>query len=139
MSLSLRITILLSIGLSGCVSAPLGGAKEKSVHGTIASGKRTRIGTQAFVKGDCTFEAYPYTHVEVASSHGTIEIVHEEVRVKFEADSSASVCSNRPVQGSAVYYTPNPGYTGPDHFSLRGTGMRTGKVYDLTYDINVVK
>ncbi|MBN8950378.1 MULTISPECIES: hypothetical protein [unclassified Rhizobium] len=136
------LALLLGAGmaLSGCVSAPIGGAKQTEAKGSIRAGKRTEVLSVSFLKQDCTFASYPYTAVVKPSSHGKVDITRGTVKAHFPSDDPMHMCNGKPAQGTLVYYTPNAGFTGNDQFTLRMTGLNAANgVADHTVKIRVVK
>ncbi|MEZ2222288.1 Ig-like domain-containing protein [Rhizobium sp. RCC_161_2] len=128
------------MALSGCVSAPIGGAKQIQFSGKVAPGKKTRITSASLVKQDCTFASFPYTGIIKQPARGKIDIEHGPVASKFSKDSTAYMCSGRTVQGNIIFYTPNPGFVGTDQFTVRLTGLNTdGTVQDGTFVVHVGK
>jgi hypothetical protein len=125
--------------LSGCAGLPDPTAKVRETKATAVSGKRTKISSTAHIKADCEFAGYPYTAAIKQPAHGKIEVVHEEVRVHYPKDGPGYVCSGKPVQGNAVYYTPDPGYTGTDQFTIRLSALRVARVDDDNVTVTVVK
>jgi hypothetical protein len=136
------LSAFLSAGmaLSGCVSAPIGGAKQSQFSGRIAPGKKTRITGASLVKPDCTFAGFPYTGIIKQPTHGRIDIEHGPVAAKFPKGSNAYFCSGKSVQGNNIFYTSNPGFVGTDQFTARLTGLNTdGTVQDRTFVVHVGK
>ena len=136
------LALLLGAGmaLSGCVSAPIGGAKQTEAKGSIRAGKRTEVLSVSFLKQDCTFASYPYTAVVKPSSHGKVDITRGTVKAHFPSDDPMHMCNGKPAQGTLVYYTPNAGFTGNDQVTLRMTGLNAANgVADHTVKIRVVK
>lgn len=136
------LSAFLSAGmaLSGCVSAPIGGAKQSQFSGRAAPGKKTRITGASLVKPDCTFAGFPYTGIIKQPAHGRIDIEHGPVAAKFPKGSNAYFCSGKSVQGNNIFYTSNPGFVGTDQFTARLTGLNTdGTVQDRTFVIHVGK
>ena len=136
------LALLLGAGmaLSGCVSAPIGGAKQTEAKGSIRAGKRTEVLSVSFLKQDCTFASYPYTAVVKPSSHGKVDITRGTVKAHFPSDDPMHMCNGKPAQGTLVYYTPNAGFTGNDQFTLRMTGLNAANgVADHTVKIRVDK
>ncbi|WFU02636.1 hypothetical protein QA648_02290 [Rhizobium sp. CB3171] len=130
--ISLSAFLGIGLTLSGCVGTPIDGTKQNQYSHRAISGKKTALGMVASVKRDCTFDAYPYTGIIKQPSHG-------KVRVKYDKDSDAYVCSGKPVEGTTVYYTSDPGFTGTDQFTLRMTVLYANKVSDENLTIQVVK
>ncbi|NLS17891.1 hypothetical protein HGP16_15110 [Rhizobium sp. P40RR-XXII] len=138
--ISLGLFLSATMAFSGCVSAPIGGAKQSQFSRQIAPGKKTKITSASLVKQDRTFAGFPYTGVVKAPAHGKIEVEHGPVAAKFPKDSNAYLCSGKAVQGNIVYYTPNPGFSGTDQFTMRLTGLNTdGTVQDGTFIVHVGK
>jgi hypothetical protein len=137
--ISLRAFIGIGVALSGCVSTPLDGAKQNQYSHRAISGKKTALGMAASVKRDCTFNSYPYTGILKQPSHGKVTFEHGPVRVKYDKDSDVYICSGKPVEGTTVYYTSDPGFTGTDQFTLRMTVLYANKVNDENLTIQVVK
>lgn len=138
--ISLGLMLAAGMALSGCVGTPIGGAKQSHFSGSAAPGKKTKITSTSLVKQDCTFAGFPYTGVIKQPAHGKVDIEHGPVTAKFSKDSTAYLCSGKTVQGNIVYYTPNPGFSGTDQFTLRLTGLNTdGTVQDGTFTVHVGK
>ncbi|MGV1835042.1 hypothetical protein ACQZ6C_09795 [Rhizobium rhizogenes] len=136
------LSAFLSVGmaLSGCVSAPIGGAKQSQFSGRVAPGKKTRITGASLVKPDCTFAGFPYTGIIKQPAHGKVEVEHGPVAAKFPKGSNAYFCSGKSVQGNNIFYTSNPGFVGTDQFTARLTGLNTdGTVQDRTFVVHVGK
>lgn len=132
--------VSMGLMLSGCVSAPIGGAKQTEAKGSIRAGKRIQVGGVSFLKPDCTFASYPYTAVVKPSSHGKIDITHGPVRANFPKDEPMHVCNGKQAEGTIVFYTPNPGFTGNDQFTIRMTALNASNgVIDHTVSVRVVK
>ena len=138
--MSLGLILGAGLALSGCVSAPLGGAKQSQFSGHIAPGKKTKITSASLVKQDCTFAGFPYTGVVKPPAHGKVDIEHGPVVAKFPKDSTAYLCTGKTVQGNNIFYTPKPGFAGTDQFTIRLTGLHTdGTVQDGTFIVHVGK
>ncbi len=138
--ISLGLLLGAGMALSGCVSAPIGGARQTETKGSIRAGKRTEVISVSFLKPDCTFSSYPYTAVVKPSSHGKVEITHGTVKAHFPNDEPMHMCNGKPAQGTVVYYTPDAGFTGNDQFTLRMTGLNAANgVAEHTMKIRVVK
>lgn len=138
--ISLGLFLGVGMALSGCVSAPISGAKQTQFSKRIAPGTKTKITGASIVKQDCTFAALPYTGIIKPPAHGKVDVEHGPVAAKFAKESPAFVCSGRPVQGNNIFYTPNPGFVGTDQFTVRLTGLNTdGKVQDATFVLHVGK
>lgn len=137
-SFALIFTASASLLLAGCVDMAVGDKISES-KATAISGKKTKISATANIKADCEFSSYPYTAAIKPPAHGKIEVEHEEVRVEYPKDSIAYICSNKPVQGNAVYYTPDPGFTGTDEFTLRLSALHSSGVQDRKVTVRVVK
>ncbi|GES42485.1 hypothetical protein RsS62_17370 [Rhizobium dioscoreae] len=138
--ISLGLILTAGVALSGCVGTPIGGAKQSHFSGSVAPGKKTKITSTSLVKQDCTFAGFPYTGVIKQPAHGKVDVEHGPVAAKFPKDSNAYLCSGKTVQGNIVYYTPNPGFSGTDQFTLRLAGLNTdGTVQDGTFTVHVGK
>ncbi|HEY0122231.1 MAG TPA: hypothetical protein VGC14_10820 [Rhizobium sp.] len=138
--ISLGAFIGIGMSLSGCVSAPIGGAKQSQFAVRAASGKKTPITSTSLVKPDCTFGGFPYTGIIKPPAHGKIDIEHGPVRSKYDKDSIAFICSGKPVKGNIIFYTSDPGFVGTDQFTVRLSGLNTdGTVQDGTFMIRVGK
>lgn len=138
--ISLGLFLGIGVALSGCVSAPIGGAKQIQFSTRIAPGKKTKITGASLVKQDCTFASFPYTGIIKPPAHGKVEVEHGPVAAKFPKDSPAHVCSGKTVQGNNIFYTSNPGFVGTDQFTVRLTGLNTdGTVQDGTFVVHVGK
>lgn len=138
--ISMGLLLGAATALSGCVSAPIGGAKQSQHSRQISMGKKTKMSSAFLVKHDCTFAAFPYTGVVKPPAHGKVDVEHGLVTAKFPKDSNAFLCSGKMVQGNIIYYTPNPGFSGADQFTMRMTGLNTdGTVTDDTFVIRVGK
>ncbi|NTF41119.1 MULTISPECIES: hypothetical protein [Rhizobium] len=138
--ISLGLFLGIGVALSGCVSAPIGGAKQSHFSSRIAPGKKTKITSTSLVKQDCTFAGFPYTGVVKEPAHGKVDVEHGPVAAKFAKDSPAFICSGKTVQGNIIFYTPNPGFAGTDQFTIRLTGLNTdGTVQDGTFVVHVGK
>ncbi|MGV1761259.1 hypothetical protein ACQZ6F_13040 [Rhizobium sp. A22-96] len=138
--ISLGLFLGIGVALSGCVSAPIGGAKQTEAKGSIRAGKRTQVLSVSFLKPDCTFASYPYTAVVKPSTHGKIEITHGTVKAHFPSDDPMHLCNGKPAEGTTVYYTPDAGFSGEDQFTIRMTGLNAANgVADHTIKIRVVK
>ncbi len=136
--ISLGLILTAGVALSGCVGTPIGGAKQSHFSGSVAPGKKTKITSTSLVKQDCTFAGFPYTGVIKQPAHGKVDVEHGPVAAKFPKDSNAYLCSGKTVQGNIVYYTPNPGFSGTDQFTLRLAGLNTdGTVQDGTFTVHV--
>lgn len=137
----IHLSAFLSVGmaLSGCVSAPLAGTKQNQYSHKVISGKKTALGMTASVKRDCTFNSYPYAAVIKQPSHGKVTFEHGTVHVKYDKDSDAYMCSGKPVEGTTVYYTSDPGFTGTDEFTMRLTVLYASSVSDESVTLKVVK
>ena len=126
--------------LSGCVSAPIGGAKQNSQTVKVISGKKTAVGSSSLVKQDCTFASYPYNGVVKPPAHGKLDIEHGTTHPRFAKDSMAYLCSNKAVNGNIIYYTSNPGFVGSDQYTLRVTGLNSANpLEDENVSVKVVK
>jgi hypothetical protein len=138
--MSLSLLLGAGMALSGCVGAPIGGAKQSQFSRQIAPGKKTKITSASLVKQDCTFAGFPYTGVVKPPAHGKIDVEHGPVAANFPKGSPAYVCSGKSVQGNVIYYTPNPGFSGIDQFTMRLTGLNTdGTVQDGMFTVHVGK
>lgn len=137
--ISLGLFLGIGVALSGCVSAPIGGAKQDQYSHRVISGKKTALGMASSVKRDCTFNSYPYTAVVKQPSHGKVTFEHGTVHVKYDKDSDAYICSGKPVEGTTIYYTSDPGFVGTDQFTLRVTVLYGSKVSDENLTVKVVK
>ncbi|NLR95219.1 hypothetical protein HGP17_00040 [Rhizobium sp. P38BS-XIX] len=136
--ISMGLLLGAATALSSCVSAPIGGAKQSSFSRQVPAGKKTKITSASLVKQDCTFAGFPYTGVVKPPAHGKIDIEHGPVAAKFSKDSPAYICSGKSVQGNIISYTPNPGFSGTDQFTVRLTGLHTdGTVQDGTFVVRV--
>lgn len=125
--------------LSSCVSAPIGGTKVSESKGTVRSGQRVQVAAISLIKPDCTYASYPYVAIVKSSSHGKIDMTHGMVHAKYASDSPVGMCKN-PVQGTMVFYTSDPGFTGTDQFTIRYTGLNVeGGVKDNVMTVRVVK
>jgi hypothetical protein len=136
------LSAFLSVGmaLSGCVSAPIGGAKQIQYSRNVGSGKKTHITGASLVKPDCTFATFPYTGIVKQPAHGKVEVEHGPVAATFPKGSNAYICSGKTVQGNNIFYTSNPGFVGTDQFTVRLTGLNTdGTVQDGTFVVHVGK
>ncbi|MBB3288557.1 MULTISPECIES: Ig-like domain-containing protein [unclassified Rhizobium] len=138
--ISLGLSLSAAIALSGCVSAPIGGAKQTETKGSIRAGKRTQVMSVSFLKPDCTFSSYPYTAIVKPSSHGKVEITHGSVKAHFPSDEPMHMCNGKSAEGTIVYYTPDAGFAGADQFTIRMTGLNAANgVAEHTLKIHVVK
>lgn len=110
--------------ISGCAPTPRvvisnGGSQisiDRSI--TVASGQPTKLAFQVALNPDCSqIQPGTVTREAQAPAHGRLEFRKTEDFTNFPASNPRSQCNSRRVQGVAIYYHPDKGFTGSDAFA----------------------
>ena len=70
------------------------------------------------VSPDCANLGYANIAIITPPRGGAIELKREGAIPSFAANNPRAKCNSRPVEGVGVYYKPNPGFAGPDRFTI---------------------
>ncbi len=76
----------------------------------------SRVFVMAGFNPDCTFKSFPEIQVSIAPAKGQVSFKPGiPTTVKY---SSSGNCVGTRVEGTGIYYTPTPGQTGEDTFTV---------------------
>jgi hypothetical protein len=91
--------------------------REKTYHRHTTVDREVRVATYAQHHEDCSSKEAPSVTFPTRPAHGTLSVRPG----KIEAGPSrlgAGDCTGRSLDGTAVYYLPEKGFTGTDTFKL---------------------
>ena len=82
----------------------------------VKANATSRVFVMAGFNPDCTFKSFPEIQVGVAPAKGQVSFKPGiPTTVKY---SSSGNCVGTRVEGTGIYYTPTPGQTGEDTFTV---------------------
>jgi hypothetical protein len=116
-------------------------AEAKTTHlklqKTTAKGKTFNASENWDLNQDCSVRAYPTAKVISAPTNGTAKIGPATFKLGSEfAKDPYYKCKSTTIKGTAVRYTPKPGFSGKDRLKLR-VHYSTGDVYEIEIIITV--
>lgn len=127
------LPVLTAAGLllSGCVTQqqiavapaanrppPVAPSGPVTVKRTALAGQTTRIDFANSLNPDCSVRDIPTMRLTDRPLHGIAEIRETEDYPAFLPQNIHAVCNKQKVRGTAITYTPDKAYTGPDYFSF---------------------
>jgi hypothetical protein len=126
------MAILALAGASGCRPAKVPDQDRQLLppRGGSFSGGEARgvvLGPFSSLNDDCTLRSLARVRILQAPRNGTLQIGVRQGTASFGAENAFARCNGSPIRGTYAYYTPNPGYTGPEHFRIEvvfGNGER---------------
>ncbi|MBB3608514.1 hypothetical protein [Rhizobium sp. BK602] len=124
----IRGGILLAViaaALSSCASGPLGGGRQERRAVTAVSGKKTSLLMMFQGTKDCKFVSYTYPETVRYPEHGNVSFEVRSGRADTIKEGFNRVCSNKSVQGAAVFYRSDPGFIGTDRATFHISGLTT--------------
>lgn len=109
----------------------------QNLQKTTTKGKAINASETWDLNQDCSVRAYPAVKVISAPTNGTTKVGRATFKIerKFSKDSYYK-CKSFTVKGTAVRYTPKPGFSGKDKLKLRAH-FSTGDVYEIKVVITV--
>ncbi len=75
----------------------------------------------------CKVKQRPVIDIQEKSTHGTLEAVP----YTFEQNNAMRACFGRKMDAIKLVYTPEKGYTGPDHFKMRFGAYHADTAVDM--------
>ena len=126
-------TLALLIGaLAPVVHAQDDGGKQQTFKRRTTAGQEVRIATYIQHRSDCSPSPSPVITVTGNPAHGTTSLRPGSV-VAGPSRFGAPDCSGRSLPGMALWFTPEPGFTGSDRVEYtvqfsNGTAHDTGIV-----------
>lgn len=104
---------------------------------TTTGGKAINASENWDLNQDCSVRAYPAAKVISAPTNGTTNVGRATFKMgsKFAKDPYYK-CKSTTIKGTAVRYTPKPGFSGKDKLKLR-VHFSTGDVYEIEIVITV--
>ncbi len=103
----------------------------RSLHHDVSAALATFFN----VNPDCSLRDLPKLAIDQRPAHGTLTMASREGHPAFPANSPFAGCNAVAVPGSALSYTPDPGYSGADSIVLEKTnanGAREAFRFELT-------
>jgi hypothetical protein len=104
---------------------------------TTSRGKAIEASENWDLNQDCSVRAYPAAKIISAPTNGTTKVGRATFKMgsKFANDPYYK-CKSTTIKGTAVRYTPKPGFIGKDRMKLR-VHFSTGDVYEIDIGISV--
>jgi hypothetical protein len=104
---------------------------------TTVKGKAFNVAENWDLNPDCSVRAYPAAKVISAPTNGTAKVGRATFKMgsKFAKDPYYK-CKSTTIKGTAVRYTPKPGFSGKDRLKLR-VHFSTGDVHEIDIVITV--
>ncbi len=114
------------------------GAASEAGHGTrVKADTPTRVFVMAGFAPDCSFKGFPDMQVSAAPTKGQVSFKPgEAMTVQYSLSGN---CVGTEVQGTGIYYTPAPGQSGEDTFTVTGklgTGEPATRTFSVIIDEN---
>lgn len=103
----------------------------------VKPGTQTRVFVMAGFTPDCGFVGYPQISVDTPPAKGSVETAEgADTTIQYSLSGN---CVGAKVKGTAIYYTPAPGQSGEDRFSISGrlgTGEPATRTFSVIIDEN---
>lgn len=85
---------------------------------TALAGQTTTMDFVFNLNPDCSVKEIPTIRVTSPPVHGTIQVFEKEDFSSFPQSNIRFECNKKKSKGTAVSYTPNPGYAGGDYLEF---------------------
>ena len=125
--------VLGILGVAGCsadsgpaalTTGAIGPAAPEGIAGTrVAHGQKVRVFTLAGLGDGCISTAQPRLSIDKAPLKGSVTF--DPVEPTVVQYSLSGKCIGNRVASTGVYYTPRPGETGPDTFTVSAHAGRS--------------
>jgi len=113
-----RWLLIPVLALAGCTTPQIYGLAPQSIE----AGKTTNVYHASELHRDCSVLSIPDIEVTSHPKHGTLRVFRTKLRPSgYKPDNLRYKCRTRLVDGIAVEYTPDPGFTGTDKMALTTT------------------
>jgi len=111
---------LVPLILGGCQSTGPGQPTVRTVQYTraVPIGQERNVGFFSNIHEDCTSLGPILVRVTREPTNGTTVVKSEQDYPNFSQFNPRSACNRQKVPGTAIYYRPNPGYSGSDSFGI---------------------
>ena len=107
MCLASALALLLTPAIAGPIGTP---------YKVVRSGMTAEMGLHYALANDCRSRGAVSINLLRAPHSGDVLIGARRAHPTFAPGSAYARCNARLVEGTQVYYRPNPGYTGSDHY-----------------------
>lgn len=113
------------------------GVSEAGRGTRVKADTSTRVFVMAGFAPDCSFKGFPDMQVSAAPTKGQVSFKPgETTTVQYSLSGN---CVGTAVQGTGIYYTPEPGQSGEDTFTVTGklgTGEPATRTFSVIIDEN---
>ncbi|MGZ5897889.1 MAG: hypothetical protein ACXWJ6_16760 [Xanthobacteraceae bacterium] len=92
-------------------------AETAQAQRTVVNGQTVQLSFIYSINPDCTPRGIPTIHVTQQPQHGRVHVARISNLPNFREPNVRTVCNRRRVSGSAISYTAQRGYVGPDSIS----------------------
>ncbi|MGL4239592.1 MAG: hypothetical protein ACRCTI_00625 [Beijerinckiaceae bacterium] len=122
--MALRVVAFAAvIALSACTpsTAPDDNRRLLPPRGGVVEGsaaRMVRLGPFSGLNDDCSVASYAGVRVISQPANGTLRVVRGSGVATFGANNAFARCNGSPIRGTFAIYTANPGYQGPEAFSV---------------------
>jgi hypothetical protein len=133
----LGMKLAAAIGMLGVLCATIGGAHAMQFDRTVPSG--TSVSMHRYRSWGRTCEVNGgQAKLLTRPQHGklTTRTVDSRIEINRFAHNGSTRCTGRPIKAFEVNYRSNPGYHGPDSFTIEFTSGNGQRDTD-TYTVNV--
>lgn len=131
---AVAIFVVMLVALLALWTAP---SRAEGKGTRVKPGQATRVFVMAGFTPECAFKGYPAISVEKAPAKGKIETADgADTTIQY---SLTGKCIGTPIKGTSITYTPAPGQTGEDTFSISGrlgTGEPATRTFSVIIDEN---
>ena len=131
----------LAMLLGACVQKPAEPQPEPSAalpsfQRAAYAGSRQRLDFLTTLKPDCSYMGPSTYHFPNRPQHGVVDFKQSDEPPTYLQNSIYYKCNDRNVHGVVLYYTPDRGYGGVDHFVMEWIAP-SGMLYRRQYEVTV--
>jgi hypothetical protein len=128
------------MGLAACAPTqppePPPVAAVPTIERAAYAGSRQRLDFLTTLWPDCSYMGPSTYHFIVRPQHGVIDFKQAEEPPAYLQSSIYYKCNDHRVRGVMLYYTPNRGFDGADHFVMEWISP-AGLLYRRQYEVVV--
>lgn len=117
----------------------LGGTTTASAQGqlrVVLNGKTLKVDSFGYLEPDCTSIGSTSVRLVSPPEHGKVQIKAGRDFPRFGRDNIRAHCNTKRAPATLIFYTPSPGYTGPDSFQVEAV-FPNGTTNTGTYRLDV--